>query len=406
MVFKNIGELVSMKGVHKKHGRHVKSRDLGVVRKAAMVVEKGVIQWVGPETQLPNQWQRRKAFDCQGKNVFPGFVDSHTHMIFAGDRKNEFEWRNQGKTYQEIAEQGGGILSTVKATRKASEKELIELGQHRVNAHLAQGVTSIEVKSGYGLNPSAELKMLAAANALTGAKIHPTFLGAHTIPEKSKGEVAYLEILKKTLLQVKKQKLSKRVDIFIEKGYFSLAASKDYLQWAQNQGFKITIHADQLNRTGATMMALSLGARSADHVICLNKKDKLKLAQSHTVAVLLPSADFYLQCDYPDARELIDQGGIVALATDFNPGSSPTQNISFVGLLARLKMKMTLPEVFAAFTFGGAKALGVEDEVGILQPGFAADFFISQFKWNEFFYDLQPVPVWKTFVNGKSVFWS
>ncbi len=406
LVFKNIGELLSMRGVHKKAGRNTEAKDLGLIKNAALVVENGKIQWVGAQSRLPSQWMRKKAFDCQGRNVFPGFVDCHTHLVFGGDRKNEFEMRNQGATYQQIADKGGGILSTVKATRKAPLEQLVELGQMRVKTHLAQGITSIEVKSGYGLNEKTELKMLTAAKQLKNAKIHTTYLGAHALPESSDGEGPYLESLKKTLTKIKENDLARRVDIFVEKGYFSPKAAKNYLLWAKDQGFDLTIHADQLNRTRATALALELKAKSADHVICLNKKDKIQLAQSDTVAVLLPAADFYLQCKYPDARQLIDLGACVALASDFNPGSSPTQSLAFVGLLARLQMKMSLPEVFAAFTFGGAKALGVENEVGSLQKGFAADFFISDWSWQDFFYDMQPVSVWKTYVNGRSVYWN
>ena len=190
----------------------------------------------------------------------------------------------------------------------------------------------------------------------------------------------------------------------MRKGYFSVKSAKDYLEFARSLGFKITIHADQLNRTGATVLAVELGALSADHVICCNKKDIIKIANSETVAVILPSADFYLQCDYPDARKLIDEGACFALATDFNPGSSPTQNISFVGLLARLEMKMTLPEVFTGLTVGGASALGMEKSIGALLPGFQADFFLSNQTWDRFFYDLGKNSVAQTFCAGKKVF--
>lgn len=404
-VFSNIAQLMTSKGVAKKRGRHIEAKDLSILKNAAMVVEEGQVAWVGKQSQLPEKWRNKKPFDCFGKCVFPGFIDCHTHMIFAGDRKAEFEMRNQGLSYQEVADQGGGILSTVKATRRASLQELTELGQKRLNYHLSQGVTSVEIKSGYGLTAKSELKMLLAAQSLKGAKVHGTFLGAHAIPKEYSDEDTYLSELLRELRKVQKEGLSQRVDIFIEKNYFSLNKAKDYLLKAKGMGFDITIHADQLSRTGATALAVELEAKSADHSICLNSQDIKKLAASETVAVLLPAADFYLQCAYPKARKLIDQGACVALATDFNPGSSPTQNISFVGVLARLQMKMTLPEVFAALTYGGAKALGVEQYRGALLPGYEADFFISDQSWQDFFYDLNGAKVWKTFVNGKSVYW-
>ena len=310
----------------------------------------------------------------------------------------------KGASYQEIANQGGGILSTMKATRKAPLKELIDSGQERVNRHISQGVTTIEVKSGYGLNKKTEEKMLQAAGKLKKARIVPTYLGAHAIPSNFEGEWDYLEQLKKDLKEIKAKKLSERVDIFIEKGYFTLKSSKEYLEYAKSLGFKVTIHADQLNRTGATQLAVELEALSADHVICCKSSDIKKMAQSETVAVMLPAADFYLQCDYPNAREIIDQGASFALATDFNPGSSPTQNIQLVGLLSRLKMKMTLPEVIVGLTYGGAKALGLEDKVGALLPGYQADFFLSDYAWDQLFYDLGEKKVGQTFVGGKKVF--
>ena len=250
--------------------------------------------------------------------------------------------------------------------------------------------------SGDGESPSTN-QTVKKVNIIT------TFLGAHAIPPEFKNENTYLKKLKTDLLRIKKLKLSERVDIFIEKGYFSCQSGKNYLLYAKNLGFDLCIHADQLSRSGATALAVRLGAISADHVICLNRKDKQNLANSETVAVLLPCADFYLQCPYPDARTLIDSGACVALATDFNPESSPTQNLELLGVLARLQMKMSLPEVFAALTFGGAKALSLQNKAGALLPGYQADFFTSSSSWDDFFYNLKPLPVSDTFVKGKKV---
>ncbi len=400
IVFHNIFQLMSLKKVVKKQGRKILKEDISPIKKAAMVVKEGQVQWVGPESRLPETYRKIKKKSLKGLNVYPGFVDCHTHLVFAGDRKNEFEMRNQGISYQEIAQKGGGILSTVKATGKAGLKQLIDSGQKRVNQHLRQGVTTLEIKSGYGLNQKTEEKILKAAKSLKKANIITTFLGAHAIPAEFKNENSYLKKLKKDLLRIKKLKLSERVDIFIEKGYFSCLSGKDYLLYAKNLDFDLCVHADQLSRSGATALAVKLGARSADHAVCLNQKDKQNLANSETVAVLLPCADFYLQCPYPDARTLIDSGACVALATDFNPGSSPTQNLGLLGVLARLQMKMSLPEVFAALTFGGAKALSLENKVGALLPGYQADFFTSPSSWEDFFYDPSPLPVSDTFVKG------
>lgn len=402
-VYCNINELMTLKGAQKKGGRLVEDKDLSVIKNAALVVESGVIQWVGQHSRLPQKFKSCPQVDLQGQNVFPGFIDCHTHLIFSGDRRDEFEKRNRGMSYQQIAEQGGGILSTMKATRRARLQDLVEQGQKRVETHLSQGVTTVEIKSGYGLDRKSEEKMLEAAKQLKKISVVTTFLGAHAIP-KGHSEESYLEQLKKDLHQIKKSNLSHRVDIFIEKGYFSIAKAKEYLQYAQSLGFDVTIHADQLNRTKATLLAIELKALSADHVINLSTSDKRHLAHSDTVAVLLPSADFYLQCDYPDARGLIGQGGCVALATDFNPGSSPSQSIALAGILARLEMKMTLAEVFVAFCVGGAKALGIEKYCGSLLPGYHADFFTSSSSWKDFFYDFEKKRVLSTYVKGKQVF--
>ncbi|MCJ8277440.1 MAG: amidohydrolase family protein, partial [Bdellovibrionales bacterium] len=292
LIFTDINQLMTLKGAVKKEARKVDDKDLGLVKNGAIVVEKGVIQWTGSQSKIPEKFEGYKKVSLKGGNVFPGFVDCHTHLIFAGDRKNEFELRNQGVSYQEIAKKGGGILSTMKATRRTSLNDLVELGQQRVDQHIAQGVTTIEVKSGYGLNTKSEIKMLEAANQLKKAQIVPTFLGAHAIPEEFRNEKEYLIKLSKDLDEIRRRKLSNRVDIFIEKGYFSYKEAKKYLLKAHEKGFYFCIHADQLSHSKATQLAVELNALSADHAICLSKKDKARLAQSETTAVLLPCADF------------------------------------------------------------------------------------------------------------------
>ncbi len=402
-IFREIGELMTLSGVVKKKGRHVTEKDLGVRQKMAFAVRAGQIQWIGLEAKIPKEFSNYNEVFLNKRNVFPGFVDCHTHLVFAGNRTNEFELRNKGMSYQDIANQGGGILSTVKATKAASEKNLIEVAQKRVEQHLSQGVTTVEIKSGYGLSRKAEIKMLKAAGNLKKIRVIKTFLGAHAIP-LDHDEDSYLELLKKDLLIIKKEKLAERVDIFVEKNYFSPQKSQEYLEFAQSLGFDLTIHADQMSLSGGAELAVKLNAQSADHVICIKEKEIKRLATSSTVAVLLPAADFYLQCDYPPARKLIEKGALVALATDFNPGSSPTQNISFVGLLARLKMKMTLPEVFSALTYGGATALGLEEECGALTKNRKADFFTSEKSWQDYFYGLEADLVDATYVAGKRVY--
>mgnify|MGYP003683319677 CR=1 FL=1 len=402
ILFTEINQLMTLRGAVKKQGRHIDEKDLGIIKNGAMVMVNGEIVWVGPQKKLPQIYANFKKKSLKGKNVFPGFVDCHTHMVFAGNRVDEFELRNKGVSYQEIAKRGGGILSTVKATRKASLEELTELCQRRVNHHISQGVTTIEIKSGYGLKSSAEIKMLKAAQKIKKANIVTSFLGAHAIPKEFKSEKLYIDQLIKDLDKIKSSKLSNRVDIFIEKGYFSYKYAKKYLLAAKEKGFQICVHADQLSHAKATQLAVEVGALSADHAICLTNRDKKNLAGSETTAVLLPCADFYLNCDYPDARGLIDRGARVALATDFNPGSSPTQNLPFLGVLSRLNMKMSLAEVFVGLTLNGAYALGLHKTKGALLSGYSGDFFVSDHQWKEFFYDMNPSFIDQVFISGRA----
>jgi len=402
--YRDITEIMTLKGAYKKKGRRPVEADLGLVRNASLIVDGKTILWVGPSSRCPEKYKSIPQKSLKGAYVYPGFVDCHTHLVFAGDRKSEFELRNQGVSYQEIARQGGGIQSTVAATRKAKLSELVSTGQERVENFVSQGVTSLEIKSGYGLNEKTELKILEAIKALKRPRIISTFLGAHGIPKEYKSEGEYLLELVSQLDRIKKKRLSRRVDIFVEKNYFSIEGARKYLKVAQDMGFDLTIHADQLSRTQATRLAVELKALSADHVICAKKKDIALLAASETTAVFLPAADFYLHCDYPPAREFIDQGAKFALATDFNPGSSPTQNIGLVGLLARLQMKMTLPEVFVAFTLGGASALGGHSQFGALVPGQSADFFSCTRDWRVFFYDGQNPAVQGVWCEGRKIF--
>lgn len=317
--------------------------------------------------------------DLLGHLVLPGFVECHTHTVFAGSRGFEMEMKFQGEPYLEIAKKGGGILSTVHATRLAIQQELENLNRIRIQNFIKQGVTTLEIKSGYGLNLETEIKMLESIPNDMGIDIVKTFLGAHAKPTEFSSHNEYLqELASKYLPEIKKRNLASRVDIFIEKNFFEPEPSREYLKTAKNLGFDLTVHADQLSLSGGTAVACELGARSADHCIQITDQEILKLKNSNTVAVLLPAADLYLKCAYPPARKIIDRGGKVALSTDFNPGTSPTQDLALVGMLARREMKMTLDEVIMAYTEGAAQALGLQNKVGKLEVGFQADFTV----WN------------------------
>ena len=272
-----------------------------------------------------------------------------------------------------------GYFLPSKATRNCSAVELLKLSRQRAQEFLRQGVTTLEIKSGYGLSLKDEVKCLQVIQKISELKTVSTFLGAHAKPPEFDSYEKYLNFLAEEVLPVvRRKKLAERVDIFIENGFFPEEASRHYLQKAKALGFAVTIHADQLSLSGGTLAAVDLNALSADHVIQIKEDEIRKISQSETTAVLLPAADLYMKCNYPPARALLDAGARVALATDFNPGTSPTQDLSLVGLLARLEMKMTLPEVINAYTLGAAYALGKQNQRGTLEVGKDADFYLHR----------------------------
>nr|BFD66128.1 imidazolonepropionase [Bdellovibrio sp. HAGR004] len=408
ILLKNISTLLTLQGASAKNGRHIKEEDLGIMNQASVVMDKDKILWVGPHKKLSKEWAKKKGMrelDMKGKTVLPGFVECHTHLVFAGDRAAEFEMRNQGVSYQEIAAKGGGILSTMRKTRSSTLKDLVATGQKRVNHFLAQGVTTLEVKSGYALNLKDEIKVLQAIQELKGPRTVSTFLGAHALPPEYKSYEEYLTFLaEKVLPVVAKKKLARRVDVFIEKGFFPAEASERYLRRAQELGFDVLIHADQMSLSGGSEVAVRLGALSGDHLLQIEEKEIRNLAKSEVTGVLLPTADLYTKTKYPPARAMIDAGVRVALATDFNPGTSPTQDLNLVGLLARLEMKMSLPEVIAAYTVGAAHALNLHKEVGSIEVGKSADIVGIDQEWSCLFYSVGEHAEKVVFSRGKKVF--
>lgn len=337
--------------------------------------------------------------DLGGCLVLPGFIECHTHTVFGGSRGFEMEMKFQGQSYQQISQKGGGILSTVEATRKLSRSDLTKLNRQRIQNFINQGVTTLEIKSGYGLDLETEIKMLESIPLDTGIEIVRTFLGAHAKPLNANSHAEYLvDLAENYLPEIKRRNLAERVDIFVENGFFEFKDAKKYLQTAKDLNFDLTIHADQLSLSGGTRLACELHAKSADHCIQISDQEISELAQSKTVAVLLPAADLYLKCAYPPARKLIDAGVQVALSTDFNPGTSPTQDLALVGMLARREMKMTLDEVVQAYTVGAASALGRQNRIGKLMPGYQADFTVWEMSESDLFLkigDQKPTAVYK-----------
>lgn len=322
-----------------------------------------------------------RTVDVKGKVITPGFVECHTHSLFAGDRSAEYRMKLEGKSYEAIAAMGGGIVSSVRAVRETPESDLLTLLLKRVDNFISQGVTSLEIKSGYGLSYDAELKMLRVikkAASLRNINIIPCFLGAHTVPiEYKQDRKKYLSILINELLPViKAENLSNRCDAFCESSAFSPDEVEQLFVVAKSLGFNLTLHTEQFNNIGGIELALQMDALSVDHLEVL-KDEQIKLfSDSQTVAVLLPGVSYTLDYSFAPARKLIDSGVTVALATDYNPGTSNINSIFLIMSLAARKLKMTFEEIISAYTINSAAALGISNETGSLEPGKSADFAI------------------------------
>lgn len=356
----------------------LQDESLEIISNGGIFTENGIIRKVGDFDSLKQQFPDSEIDFIKGEQIaIPAFVDAHTHICFGGNRANDFAMRNAGKTYLEIAESGGGIWSSVQHTRQASEDDLVNGILERVNVLLNQGITTIEIKSGYGLNADEELKMLCAirkAQGKTKATLVPTCLAAHLKPRDFEGtSEEYLNyILKEILPKVKEENLANRVDIFIEKSAFQLEESKNFLVKAKELGFQIIVHADQFT-AGSSRIAVEVGAKSADHLEATIDEDIEFLANSNTVAIALPGASLGLGEPFSPARKILDKGGILAIATDWNPGSAPMGNLVTQASILATYQKLTTAEVLAAITFRAAYALDLEDR-GILAEGKKADF--------------------------------
>lgn len=381
---------------------------LEIITDGGIVVNNDKIHQIGNFETLKSENQNIEIETVEGEQiVFPAFVDSHTHICFGGNRANDFAMRNAGKTYLEIAENGGGIWSSVQHTRNASEQELLKTLLERIDFLISLGITTIEVKSGYGLDVENELKMLRIikkAQEKTKATLVPTCLSAHLKPRDFEGNnQEYLQyILTEILPKVKEEHLAKRVDIFIEKSAFQPEESKDFLLKTKDLGFEITVHADQFT-PGSSRIAVEVGAKSADHLEATIDEDIEFLAKSETVATALPGASLGLGEKFTPARKLLDAGAIVAIASDWNPGSAPMGNlITQASILATFE-KLTTAEVFAGITFRSAFALGLEDR-GKLATGLKADFVT--FKTNNFqnvLYNQGSLQAESVYIDGKKV---
>lgn len=379
------------------------------IEDAALVWQDGTIQWVGPEEELPDAYADEEAVDAGGRLVVPGLVDAHTHLAFGGWRADEFEQRIRGVSYLDLARRGGGIRSTMRATRAASEDELFERCQSFLAKMTRLGVTTVEAKSGYGLNVDDELKTLRVYRRLQAAQpqmIVPTFLGAHTVPPEFEGDRAgYLRLLTDTLIpQIAAEELAVFCDAFVEDTAFSTDEARQLFEVAVAHGLRPKLHADQLTDTGGARLAAEVGAASADHLEHVADDGIAALAERGVVAVSLPLATLYLDQPPLPARKLIEAGVPVAVATDFNPGSAPSYHLPFAMTLACTMQRMTPAEVLKGATLYAARSIGLEDRVGSLAPGKQADFAVVDApSVNHWLYHLRGNAVAATFICGEEV---
>jgi imidazolonepropionase len=389
--------------------------NLGLVKDGAVLLSGGKIVAVGTRKQVESRKDAKAAekLDVGGRVVLPGFVDSHTHLIHAASRAEEYELKIRGASYEEIAKKGGGILNSVKKLRAATSEALKARARAALEEFASYGTTTVEAKSGYGLDVASELKILRLQQELKreqSLEIVSTFLGAHVVPEefrsKPDGAERYVALLVEQMLpDVVNENLAEFCDVFCDRGAFSVAQSRRILSEAQAHGLAPRLHAEQLSRTGATQLAVELGAASCDHLEHVNATDIRALAKSETVATLLPGCDFHLGWkDYAPARKLIEAGAIVALASDFNPGTSPTVSMPMVLSLACTQLRMTPAEAIAAATINGAYALKREKQVGSLEVGKQADlvaFEVEDYREIPYYFGMQRC--WMTIKRGEIV---
>ena len=415
MIIKNAAQLVTCSGFKAKQGKEMSN--LHVIEDGALVIENGTIRSVGKTDDILKGFNEKETGICEfnvidaaGKAVLPGFVDSHTHFVFGGYRAEEFSWRLRGDSYMDILERGGGILSSVKATRAATKETLIKTGVQRLNSMLSFGVTTVEGKSGYGLDLKTEIKQLEVMKELN--RRHPidvvsTFLGAHALPEEYKGRAdAFIDdIIDNVLPVVIDNNLAEFCDVFCEKNVFSVDQSRRLLLKAKENGLNIKIHADEIERLGGAELAAEIGAVSADHLLQASDKGINSIAKAGVVATLLPGTAFCLKEPYAKGRYMIDNNCAVALASDLNPGSCFSESIPLIVALATLYMNIGTEEAITALTINGAAALGRADTIGSLDVGKYGDVIILKYPSYQFIpYHVGISTVEKVIKRGELVF--
>ena len=405
--------MLTLRGRGPRRGKALSN--LGIVKDGALLVRDGLIAAVGSRARVEALAEVRgvERLDVGGRVVLPGFVDSHTHLIHAASRAEEYELKIAGASYEEIARKGGGILNSVKKLRAATSEVLKQRARAALREFAAHGTTTIEAKSGYGLDVASELKILGLHKELGTEQpldIVSTFLGAHVVPAeyrgKPRGAENYITLLVEKLMpEVAGRKLAEFCDVFCDRGAFTLGQARQILEAGKRYGLAPRLHAEQLTRTGATQLAVQLDAASCDHLEQINPADMRALAKSKTVATLLPGCDFHLGLkQYAPARALIEAGAIVALATDYNPGTSPTVNMPMILSLACTQLRMTPAEAIAAATINAACALRREKQIGSLEAGKLADLAVFEVEdYREIPYYFGVNKCWLTIKKGEIV---
>lgn len=385
LLIKNIKSLVQVREPNCLKVSGAEMKELPCIENAWMAVDNGIIADYGPMEDFPGieDWKGLEIIDCEGKLILPCYADSHTHIVYAGNREGEFVDRINGLSYEEIFERGGGILNSAKKLSEATEDELFEQAMVRLKEVISQGTGSIEIKSGYGLSVESELKMLRVIKRIKDLNILPvkaTFLGAHALPLDYKQDKAgYINlIINEMLPRISAEKLADYIDVFCEQNYFTYEETKQILEAGKKHGLVAKVHAEQLSHFGGIKAGVECGAISVDHLEFCDDTDIALLKQSNTMATVLPGAAFFLSLPLPPARKMIDAGLPIAFASDFNPGSCPSGNMNFMMSLGCVQYKLTPEEVINACTINSAYAMNASHEVGSITIGKKANFFITK----------------------------
>lgn len=412
-LIKNISSLITLKEGNPEYRIGKELQNISEIKNGAIYFDEKII-WTGTSAEAElklnkNEFTPAEILDYTGRTIMPGFVDSHSHIVFGGDRAIDFGKKLQGYSYKQIAEEGGGILNTVNGTRNATLDELVSKGEKLALEALAHGTTTTEIKSGYGLSTESEIKQLKAIQILKEKlplKVISTFMGAHDFPpEFSNNREAYIDLLCNEMLpMVADLNLAEFCDAFVDEGYYTIDQGRRIFTRAKELGFKIRVHADEMACVNAAELAAEVGAYSADHLLFVSDEGINAMKNAGTVATMMPGTAYFIRMPYAPARKIIENGAITALASDCNPGSCYTQNMQLVMSLATINMKMTAEEAITASTINGAKALGISDSKGSLADGKDADFIsIDSPSYIEMLYHFGVNHVKEVWIAGKKI---